>query len=99
MIHRLLGNAKRFHILELLLEGEKCTLELMESFKVTQPTLSHDLKRLQTVGVIKPRKSGKWTYYSIDRELLSQFALFIIDSFGLFEGVEFPEIPSEDLPE
>jgi ArsR family transcriptional regulator len=99
MILRVLGNAKRFQILELLLDGEKCTLELMDSFKVTQPTLSHDLKRLQTVGVIKPRKSGKRTYYSIDRDVLSDFIVFLKNSFELFPEVEGSEYRLDVLAE
>lgn len=88
MILRVLGNNKRFHILELLLDGEKCTLDLMESFDVSQPTLSHDLKRLQTVGLIKPRKSGKWTYYSLRKDVLCDFHEYLGKSFALCEADE-----------
>lgn len=55
----------RLAILEMLQDGEKCACVLLEKVNVGQSTLSHHMKILVESGVVTPRKSGKWTYYSI----------------------------------
>ena len=44
--------------------------ELLPLFEVTQPTLSHDMKVLSEVGVIKQQRKGKNVVYSVNREVL-----------------------------
>lgn len=59
---------KRLQILELLQSGEKCACVLLESFEISQPTLSHHMKILTDSGIVIGHKEGKWTYYSISSE-------------------------------
>jgi len=70
----------RLRVLELLLGGEKCAAVLLGEVSIRQSTLSHHMKLLVESGVVKTRKSGKWTYYSISEsgvryaeELLKRF--------------------------
>ncbi len=58
----------RLMILELLQTGEKCACRLLEDLNIGQSTLSHHMKILCDSGVVKARKDGKWTYYSINME-------------------------------
>lgn len=58
----------RLQILEMLQGGEKCACHLLEEMKISQSTLSHHMKILCESGVVKGRKEGKWTHYSIDEE-------------------------------
>ena len=58
----------RLMILELLQTGEKCACKLLEDLNIGQSTLSHHMKILCDSGVVKARKDGKWTYYSINME-------------------------------
>ncbi len=58
----------RLQILELLQTGEKCACVLLESLKISQPTLSHHMKILCESGIVIGRKEGKWTHYSISSE-------------------------------
>lgn len=58
----------RVRILENLITGEKCACVLLENLKITQPTLSHHMKILCDSGIVKGRKEGKWTHYSISPE-------------------------------
>lgn len=69
----------RLMILELLQTGEKCACKLLEDLNISQSTLSHHMRILCESGVVRARKEGKWTHYSISeegtvyaRELLSQ---------------------------
>ena len=59
----------RLMILEILQSGEKCACHLLEKINISQSTLSHHMKILCESGVIKNRKEGKWTYYSISNEV------------------------------
>ena len=58
----------RLMILELLQSGEKCACHLLEEVNISQSTLSHHMKILCESGVVKNRKEGKWTYYSINHK-------------------------------
>lgn len=56
----------RLRILELLQSGEKCACKLLDDLNIQQSTLSHHMKILSDAGIVKGRKDGKWTHYSID---------------------------------
>lgn len=58
----------RLQILEMLQGGEKCACHLLEEMQISQSTLSHHMKILCESGVVKGRKEGKWTHYSIDED-------------------------------
>ena len=58
---------KRLAILEMLQGGEMCACHLLDKFKISQSTLSHHMKILCDSGIVKSRKEGKWTYYSINQ--------------------------------
>lgn len=56
----------RLRILELLQSGEKCACKLLNDLQISQPTLSHHMKILCDAGVVRGRRDGKWTHYSMD---------------------------------
>lgn len=56
----------RLKILELLRNGDKSATVLQEQVGTGQSTLSHHMKLLIESGIVTARKSGKWTYYSIN---------------------------------
>ncbi len=49
---------------------EVCVCELMGPFDVSQPTISHHLKVLRSVGLVDSERRGTWVYYRADREAL-----------------------------
>lgn len=59
---------RRLEILALLASGEKCACKLLEEVDISQATLSHHMKILCDSGIVTPRKEGKWTHYSINKE-------------------------------
>ena len=74
-----LGDPHRLKILFLLLTcGEMCVCETMLVLELSQSNLSFHLKALKQAGFIKARKSGKWTYYSLDRPAFQRF----MEAFG-----------------
>lgn len=64
-VFKALDDEKRLHIMEMLQSGEKCACVLLENMQISQPTLSHHMKILCESGIVKWRKEGKWTYYTI----------------------------------
>lgn len=70
MIFKALGDDTRLKILEMLSCGELCACDLLESFDITQPTLSYHMKILQECGLITSRKEGAWTKYDVDTDVL-----------------------------
>lgn len=77
LICKALGDSNRLKIVKMLSDGEKCGCKLLEAFQITQPTLSHHMKILCECGLVDVRKEGKWSYYSLNCETLSQFKEFI----------------------
>lgn len=43
-----------------------CVCELEDRLGMSQPAISHHLRALKKAGLISGRKSGKWTYYSLN---------------------------------
>lgn len=46
-IHKVLGDPIRIEIIDILSYGARCVCHLLESFSITQPTLSYHLKLLE----------------------------------------------------
>jgi ArsR family transcriptional regulator len=69
-----LADPTRLRILSLLsrYEGEVCVFEIVESFTLEQPTISHHLRILRDAGLVDCRKKGLWAYYYVRREALSR---------------------------
>lgn len=77
LICKALSDSNRLHIVIALLQGEMCACRLLEQFSIKQPTLSHHMKVLCECGLIRVRKEGKWSYYSLNCETLAAFRQFI----------------------
>ncbi len=76
-ICKALGDNNRLQIVQILSDGEKCGCKLLETFEITQPTLSHHMKILCECGLVNDRKEGKWHHYSINKVIWKEFSHFI----------------------
>src|SRR3954468_2430967 len=65
---RALADPVRVEILGLLrqADGQDCQCELHPLFEISQPTLSHHLRKLADAELIDVERRGKWAYYSIN---------------------------------
>ncbi len=77
----------RLMILSLLQNGEKCACKLLDELQIGQSTLSHHMKILCDSGVVKGRRDGKWTHYSISKEG-SRYALKLLKELTLLKEDE-----------
>ena len=66
-VFRAFSEENRLKILEELRSGEKCACVLLEKLDISQSTLSHHMGILCKSKIVRSRKSGKWTHYSIDQ--------------------------------
>ena len=55
----------RIHILSLLTEGERCVGEIANTMNLTQSAVSHHLRILKAMKLIKYRRDGKNLFYSL----------------------------------
>ena len=70
-VYRALADEKRLKILRLLTFREMCVCELTAALDLTQPNLTHHVKKLENAGLVGHEKRGKWVYYSLrDVDLL-----------------------------
>jgi len=65
IFYKALADETRLKILRLLGIREMCVCEIMVALDLTQPTASHHLGLLETVGLVKHRKEGKWVFYRL----------------------------------
>jgi ArsR family transcriptional regulator len=45
--------------------GQVCVCELQPLFDISQPTLSHHLKKLREAGIVGVERRGLWAYYHV----------------------------------
>jgi DNA-binding transcriptional ArsR family regulator len=67
-VYRALSDEKRLKILRLLTFREMCVCELTAALDLTQPNLTHHIKKLEYADLVEHEKRGKWVYYSIKNE-------------------------------
>jgi ArsR family transcriptional regulator len=69
-----LGDPARVRLLSLIAAhegGEACICDLTEPVGLSQPTVSHHMKRLTEAGLVTREQRGKWAFYRIDNEVLA----------------------------
>lgn len=62
------GDSTRIKILWALSESEMCVCDLAVLLNMTQSAISHQLRVLKHVGMVKSRKEGKVVFYALDDE-------------------------------
>ena len=75
-VFKALGDETRLKIIEILSCGELCACDILESFHITQPTLSYHMKILTECKLVNSRKEGSWIRYSNNKELISAIKMF-----------------------
>lgn len=66
-IAKALGDPIRLQLVDVLRRhaGHVCVCELLPLFDISQPTLSHHLKKLRDAGIVASEKRGLWAYYYV----------------------------------
>jgi ArsR family transcriptional regulator len=75
-VFKALSEETRLRIIKLLEHGELCVCDIVAALDMIQPKVSFHLAVLKEAGLIKDRKHGKWTHYSIaDTDMFRRFLL------------------------
>src|SRR5688500_9630175 len=67
-----LSDPIRMDVVTLLLDGERCVCDLMADLEMAQSRLSWHLKTLSDAGIISGRREGRWNYYTLNPDALSE---------------------------
>jgi len=70
-IFKVLADPTRLKIVQALELEELCVCDIASLIGLTQPSISHHLKNLKLSGIVKYRKSGKMTIYSLKSSRIS----------------------------
>jgi ArsR family transcriptional regulator len=62
------SDGTRLRIVSLLLEEELCVCDIATVLNMSHSSISHQLRVLRQLRVVKNRKDGKVVYYSLDDE-------------------------------
>lgn len=69
---KVISDPKRLKIIDMLSCYELCACEILEKFDISQPTLSHDMRKLEEAGLVASRREGKNIYYSLNKDSLNE---------------------------
>jgi ArsR family transcriptional regulator len=77
-LFRALGDPARIRILNVLATSDApvCVCNLTEPLGLTQPTVSHHLKKLVDAGLLQREQRGRWAYFSLRPEAVERLAGF-----------------------
>ncbi len=65
LLFRAFADRTRLRILHLLRGGEVCVCDLQRVLGVPQPKVSRHLAYLRRAGLVRARKQGLWSYYTL----------------------------------
>jgi DNA-binding transcriptional ArsR family regulator len=63
---RMLGDPTRVRILDVLASGELCVCDIAELVRISESAVSHQLRLLRGLRLVRPRRSGRQVFYSLD---------------------------------
>jgi ArsR family transcriptional regulator len=78
-IAKALGDPIRLQLVDVLRKnaGKVCVCELVPLFDVSQPTLSHHLKKLREADIVDSERMGLWAYYYVKPEAMKELAQWL----------------------
>jgi ArsR family transcriptional regulator len=86
-LFRALADPARVRIVNrLAISGEPvCVCELIEPLGLSQPTVSHHMKKLLAAGLVDREQRGKWAFFSLRAEAVEKLAV-VADLKGARDG-------------
>lgn len=71
-LYKIFGDETRLKILNSLIETELCVCDISNILTMSHSSVSHQLKVLRDMNLVKTRKAGKSVYYSLSDEHILQ---------------------------
>ena len=78
-VAKALGDPVRMQLVDVLRKhaGKVCVCELVPLFDLSQPTVSHHLKKLRDAGIVGSEREGLWAYYYVKPEALKELSSWL----------------------
>lgn len=71
---RALGDPTRVRILDALSHGELCVCDLAAIVRMSESAVSHQLRLLRNLRLVRPRREGRMVFYALDdRHIVTLF--------------------------
>ena len=71
---RMLGDPTRVRILDVLAGGELCVCDIADLVGTSESAVSHQLRLLRGMRLVRPRRAGRQVYYALDdQHIISLF--------------------------
>lgn len=77
-LFKALGDQTRIRIIHALLQSELCVHDLTEVLGMGQSAISHQLRLLRNMRIVKRRKVGKTVFYSLDDDHVEQLIVLTL---------------------
>jgi ArsR family transcriptional regulator len=76
-LFKALADPARVRIVNVLATSSEpvCICNLIEPLGLSQPTVSHHMKKLLDAGLVEREQRGRWAYFSLRPEAVEQLAL------------------------
>jgi len=74
-----LSDPTRLRIISVLLDGELNVGEIAAQLAMTESAVSHQLRGLRHMKLVRARKTGRQVYYALDDEHVSRLYLMGLD--------------------
>lgn len=71
-VFKVLGDPTRIKIIFALSKCDLCVCDIAETIGMTQSAVSHQLRLMRSMKLVKYRKEGKSVYYSLDDDHILQ---------------------------
>lgn len=71
-LFRAMGDANRMRIVGLLLHHELCVHDVAVLLDMSQSAVSHQMRSLRQMRLVKSRKEGRHVYYTLDDDHVRQ---------------------------
>lgn len=76
-LFKALSDETRLRIIDMLSCSELSACDLLQSFSLSQSTLSYHMKILVEAGLVNARRDGLWMRYSINNERFAKILQFL----------------------
>ncbi|MEW6264604.1 MAG: metalloregulator ArsR/SmtB family transcription factor [Thermodesulfobacteriota bacterium] len=72
LTYKVLGDPTRLRIVMALSGGEMCVCDLAAFLKVSDSAVSHQLRRLKDLALVRGRRQGQILYYALDDDHVAE---------------------------
>ncbi|MDD2578642.1 MAG: metalloregulator ArsR/SmtB family transcription factor [Eubacteriales bacterium] len=78
-LFKIMGDPSRMRMIMALLEQEYCVHELAELIETSQSAVSHQLRIMRQARLVRYRRDGKHSYYSLQDDHVRQLVQLALD--------------------